>query len=164
MYSDLTGQVMNGSQRVLILAPHTDDAELGCGGTIARLLASNADVHLVAFSTCEESLPEDAPRCLLRDEFIESMRALGMPDGNARTFSYRVRHFPAHRQQVLEDLVKLRRELNPAIVFIPASSDTHQDHQTLHAEGVRAFRGGTILGYELPWNHITFSAQAFVTL
>jgi len=50
-------QLMNTMRRVLVLAPHTDDAELGCGGTIARLLTDGADVFVAAFSTAEESLP-----------------------------------------------------------------------------------------------------------
>ena len=44
---------MNTMRRVLVLAPHTDDAELGCGGTIARLLTDGADVLVAAFSTAE---------------------------------------------------------------------------------------------------------------
>ena len=154
----------HGLQRILILAPHTDDAELGCGGTIARLLGEEAEVHVAVFSACEESLPQNAHRSLLRDEFMDSMRILGVPDNNTRILSYQVRHFPAHRQAILEDLVSLRSQLDPALVLVPASSDLHQDHQTVHAEGLRAFKDRTVLGYELAWNQITFSAQAFVTL
>lgn len=164
MASDLVSFMGNGSQTALVLAPHTDDAELGCGGTIARILAGGAAVHVAAFSACEESLPQDADRALLRNEFMDSMRILGVPEKNTRVLSYPVRNFPAHRQAILEDLVKLRKQLNPSVVFVPASGDLHQDHQTIYAEGLRAFKERTVLGYELSWNQITFSAQAFVTL
>ncbi len=148
----------------MILAPHTDDAELGCGGTIARFLESGGDIYLAAFSTAEESLPSGSRPTRLRDEFLESAKTLGVPRKNVFVYKFPVRRLSDHRQEVLEELVKFRRDINPDAVFLPAGSDLHQDHQVLHAEGVRAFKHLTIWGYELPWNHITFSAQAFVTL
>ena len=47
---------------------------------------------------------------------------------------------------------------------MPSGADLHQDHAVVHQESVRAFRHTTMMGYELPWNHITFSTQAFVVL
>ena len=49
-----------GGEEFMILAPHTDDAELGCGGAIARLLEGGTRVHIAVFSTAEESLPKGA--------------------------------------------------------------------------------------------------------
>jgi N-acetylglucosamine malate deacetylase 1 len=149
---------------VLVLAPHPDDAELGCGGTLARLLEEGATVYAAAFSTCQESLPPGAPPTTARDEFAEAMRRLGVPDANVLVYDYPVRRFSYQRQELLEDLVRLRRSLQPDTVFLPAASDLHQDHQVVATEGLRAFKEITVWGYELPWNHVAFSAQAFVTL
>jgi LmbE family N-acetylglucosaminyl deacetylase len=156
--------VFDGTSSVLVLSAHTDDAELGCGGTIARLLANGAEVSVVAFSMAEETLPEGSPRDRLRCEFLRAMTILGVEPQRAFVHSYPVRRLSHHRQDVLEELVKLKRQLQPEVVFVTASTDVHQDHQVLHGEAVRAFRDVTIWGYELPWNHITFSAQAFVEL
>src|SRR5215467_341870 len=150
--------------RVLILAPHTDDAELGCGGTLARLLESGAEVSVAAFSTAEESLPAGSPAGRLRDEFVRAMALLGVKPECTLVYDYPVRRLSYHRQEVLEELVKLKRQLQPEVVFVTASTDVHQDHQVLYGEAVRAFRDITVWGYELPWNHITFSAHAFVEL
>jgi len=150
--------------RVLILAPHTDDAELGCGGTIARLLEGGAEVSVAAFSTAEESLPAGSPACRARCEFTRAMGLLGVKEEGTLVYQYPVRRLSYHRQEVLEELVQLRRRLQPEAVLVPASTDVHQDHQVLHAESVRAFKDLTLWGYELPWNHISFSAQAFVVL
>jgi len=79
-------------------------------------------------------------------------------------YDYPVRRLSYHRQEVLEELVQLKRRLQPEVVLVTASTDVHQDHQVLHAESVRAFKDVTLWGYELPWNHINFSAQAFVVL
>ncbi|MFM7766038.1 MAG: PIG-L deacetylase family protein, partial [Sphingomonadales bacterium] len=44
------------NQTILILSPHTDDAELGCGGTIRLLLEQGNQVHIAAFSACRHSV------------------------------------------------------------------------------------------------------------
>jgi N-acetylglucosamine malate deacetylase 1 len=157
-------ELLNSMQRVLVLAPHTDDAELGCGGTIARLLKEGTEIFVTAFSTAEESLPVGAPPTLLRDEFLAAMKTLGVPPSNTFVFAYPVRRLSYYRQEVLEELVTLRKQIDPGMVFLPSASDLHQDHQTLHMEGMRCFKDMTIWGYELPWNNISFPAQAFVTL
>lgn len=53
---------------------------------------------------------------------------------------------------------------SPDFVLVPSGADLHQDHTVVHQESLRAYRALTLMGYELPWNHITFSAQAFVVL
>jgi N-acetylglucosamine malate deacetylase 1 len=156
--------LMSSMQRVLVLAPHTDDAELGCGGTIARLLREGEDVFVAAFSTAEESLPPGAAPTRLRDEFQVAMQTLGIPLENILVFGYPVRRLSYYRQELLEELVKLRSQVNPGMVFLPSASDLHQDHQVLNIEGLRCFKDMTVWGYELPWNNIGFPAQAFVTL
>ena len=151
-------------QRVLVLAPHTDDAELGCGGTIARLLREGEDVFVAAFSTAEGSLPPGTAPTRLRDEFLTAMQSLGIPPEKTSVFGYPVRRLSYYRQELLEELVKLRIHVNPGMVLLPSASDLHQDHQVLNAEGLRCFKDITLWGYELPWNNIGFPAQAFVTL
>lgn len=149
---------------VLVLAPHTDDAELGCGASIARLVDAGVDVHIVAFSTAEASLPPGSHPDRLHHEFLRATETLGLTADHLVVYKYPVRELTYHRQEVLEALIKLRRELKPEVVFLPAGTDLHQDHQVVHLEGLRAFKDLTVWGYELPWNHVTFSAQAFIKL
>lgn len=151
-------------KRVLVLAPHTDDAELGCGGSIARMVEEGTSVFVIAFSKAEESVPEGAPKDILEQEFRRAMPRLGIPNENLYVLDYQVRRLNYRRQDVLEDLVRLRREIGPDLVLLPSGNDLHQDHQVVYAEGLRAFKDMSILGYELPWNHVSFSAQAFITL
>jgi N-acetylglucosamine malate deacetylase 1 len=49
-------------------------------------------------------------------------------------------------------------------VLQPSLRDIHQDHQVIAAEGLRAFKRTTILGYEIPWNNLDFGYQAYVAL
>jgi LmbE family N-acetylglucosaminyl deacetylase len=151
-------------KRVLVLAPHTDDGELGCGGTIAKLLESGDEVSYVAFSAAERAVAPDLPPDILRHEVKDATHVLGIPPENLFILDYEVRDFPLHRQAILEDLIKFQRELNPHLVLLPAFHDIHQDHITIASEGLRAFKTTTILGYELPWNNMTFNTTAFVFL
>mgnify|MGYP000456925223 CR=1 FL=1 len=61
-------------KNVFVLAPHTDDGELGAGGTIAKLIESGANVFYFAFSTAEESLAEGLPEGILKKEVMEAFR------------------------------------------------------------------------------------------
>lgn len=151
-------------RRILVLAPHTDDGELGCGGTIAKALEQGAEVYYAAFSTAKESVPAGLPSNILEIEVREATRRLGIEPEKLRVFGYTVRKLNYSRQDILEDLVKLRVELKPDLVFIPSLNDLHQDHSTLAMEALRAFKNSSILAYELPWNNITFTTQCFSVL
>ena len=152
------------SGNVLVLAPHTDDAELGCGGTIARLVRSGHRVITVAFSAAEDSVPKGFPRDVLRTENRNAAQKLGVKAEDALVLDFQVRTFPEHRQRVLDTMIRLNREYRPSLVFMPSTTDTHQDHKTVADEGFRAFKRTTILAYELSWNTLEFSNRCFVTL
>jgi LmbE family N-acetylglucosaminyl deacetylase len=156
--------VIGGSRRVLVLAPHTDDGEFGCGGTMARLVEEGADVRYVAFSIATRSLPDGfAPDTLAR-EVAEATAELGISAANLTVHDFDVRTFPDHRQEILELLIELWNDWEPDLVFQPSLHDIHQDHQTVAAEGLRAFKRTTILGYEIPWNNLDFAYQAYFAL
>ncbi|HBV22311.1 MAG TPA: LmbE family protein [Jeotgalicoccus sp.] len=149
---------------IVILAPHTDDAELGCGGSMARMIEEGADIHVIVFSIAKESVPNGYKKDQLKTEFLNSMEVMGIPEENITIFDYPVRMLNYKRQDILQELVNLKDQINPDLVLIPSSQDVHQDHQVVQMEGLRAFKNFTVLGYELPWNHITFSAQHFIKL
>jgi LmbE family N-acetylglucosaminyl deacetylase len=150
---------------VLILSPHTDDAELGAAGFISKLIEEGKNIYWVVFSTAEDSLPEGMAPDTLRKEFINVTKHLELGEDNYKIFNYKVRNLDAHRQEVLETLVKIRKEFKPDLVLGPSLNDYHQDHRVVCMEMIRAFKtSSSILCYELPWNHIEFNAQYFVKL
>ena len=146
----------------LIISPHTDDGELGCGGSIARFIEEGWQVYYVALSSCEKSIPADYPPDILKCEVREATKVLGIED--PILFEFEVRDFPKYRQEILDELIKLRNTLRPDMVFTPSSYDNHQDHKTTREETLRAFKQCSILGYEQPWNNITFNTEAFISL
>ncbi len=156
--------MIQGWERVLVLAPHTDDGEFGCGGTMARLVEGGADVRYVAFSIATRSLPEGFPPDTLAREVRAATAELGIPESNLTVHDFDVRTFPDHRQEILELLVAIWEDWEPDVVFQPSLHDFHQDHQTVAQEGLRAFKRTTVLGYEIPWNNFDFAYQAYIAL
>lgn len=152
------------ASRILVLAPHTDDGELGCGGSIARLRAEGREVFYAAFCLCSKSLPAHLPPDTLANECRKATAVLGIPEENLILFNYEVRELPASRQQILEELLQLNKKIQPDMVLLPAASDVHQDHQVIHQEGLRAFKNTTFAGYELPWNNYSFRTNFFMKL
>ncbi len=149
------------NETVFILAPHTDDGELGCGGTMAKLVAEGKNVFYIAFSTCSVSLPKNLPFDTLKNECTAAVQTLAIPDQNLIFFNFEVRRLLFHRQEILEELIKLNKQYQPATVLLPAENDIHQDHQAIYSEGMRAFRNANLLGYELPWNNYRFQPNYF---
>lgn len=155
---------MENIQKVLVLAPHTDDGEIGCGGTIAGFIRKKKEVYYAAFSIAEDSIPEGLPKDILATEVTKATNELGIKKEKLLIYKYRVRRFARSRQEILENLVALNREIHPDLVLMPSIHDLHQDHFTIANEGLRAFKKTSILSYEIPWNNLNFSTQCYVTL
>tara|TARA_B100000315_G_scaffold41165_1_gene35981 strand:- start:111 stop:746 length:636 start_codon:yes stop_codon:yes gene_type:complete len=151
-------------EKILILAPHTDDGELGCGGSIARFIEEGKDVYYAAFSTAEESVKPELSKNILEIEVKNATKKLGIKRDNLFIYNNEVRKLSYIRQEILEELILLKKKINPNIIFMPTINDIHQDHYTVAREGLRAFKDRTILGYELIWNNISFNTTSFITL
>jgi len=151
-------------KRILVLAPHTDDGELGCGGSIASFCVEGREVFYAAFCLCSRALPQGKAADTLEQECKNATGILGIPSSNLILFDYEVRELPQSRQKILEELLQMNRSINPDMVFLPAASDIHQDHQVIYEEGMRAFKNVSFAGYELPWNNYSFRTSFFIRL
>lgn len=156
--------MINDFENVLVLAPHTDDGELGAGGMIAKLIENGANVFYAAFSTAESSIPKGFPKNVLKTEVKKATSILGIKKENLIIFNYEVRKLNYFRQEILEELISLKSNNSFDLVLMPSLKDIHQDHTTIAQEGLRAFKNITILGYELIWNNLSFDSTSFVCL
>jgi LmbE family N-acetylglucosaminyl deacetylase len=150
--------------KILLLSPHTDDIELGAGGTVIKLLKEkNNDIFWAVFSICEDAVPEGLPPDTLEKEFTTVASKLGIR--NYRTSSFLNKKFPQYQQEILSQLDKIKSEFKPDLVISPSLNDFHQDHKTIAEEAVRVFKkDASIIGYELPWNNLVFNPQLIVRL
>ena len=140
--------------KILAIAPHTDDTELGCGGTLARFIEENHQVWSVSFSTADD--------LKLEQEFRDACQVMGIQ--NVKVFDFPKRNFWTNRQAILQHLIAMRERIKPDWVFVPSLKDIHQDHQVVSREAQRAFKTVNLLAYELPWNVPQFNAQQFIKL
>jgi len=152
--------------KILILSPHTDDAEVGCGGTISKLIREGYEIYVMVFSAAFPSESyivknKDTNPQILFDELKESMKTLGVPEKNLDVWQFQVRYLYTMRQDILNNILKLKKKIEPDLVFLPCQDDIHQDHQVIYKEGLRAFKTTSILGYEYPWNNINSKANCF---
>jgi LmbE family N-acetylglucosaminyl deacetylase len=130
--------------KVLFLGAHPDDIELGCGALLAHI-AGHAEVLCVTLS---DNQTNPALRKVV-DEHYRSMAELGVPRERIVLGSFETRYFPRDRQEILEFLYELNRKHHPEIVFVHTQSDIHQDHGVATMEAMRAFRGTTVLGFDV---------------
>ena len=152
------------NKRILILAPHTDDGELGCGGAINKLTRAGNEVYYAAFSACQQSVLKEFSSDILITEVKAATAVLGIKPENLFLYDFEVRTFNYHRQEILDKMIGLKTELKPQVVFMPSINDIHQDHFTITNEAMRAFKFSTILNYELPWNNFSFNSTCFIEL
>ncbi len=131
-------------KRVLFLGAHPDDIELGCGALIHHI-APLSDVLCVTLSDNQKN------PLLTRvvDEAYKSMEILGVPKERVRFGPFTTRVFPEARQEILEYFLRLRADYQPDMIFVHSKQDVHQDHLTMTDEALRAFRGITVLGFDV---------------
>lgn len=152
-------------EKILAIGAHTDDIEIMCGSTLYRFKLEARNIFYCTFSYADKSLPDGFPVGATRKELVAATEVLGIKLQNRRSFNYDVRTFPTYRQEILEDLIKLRNEIKPDLVLTHNSNDTHQDHKTISDEVFRAFKqSSSIWGFESFKNNRVFMNDLYVTL
>lgn len=154
----------SSNSKVLVLAPHTDDAEFGCGGTLNRMINSGLEVYQVAFSSAANINEHGTRNKELEKELMIASGIIGLNPDNVFIHDFEVRKFADNRQKILDLMLYYKKTLKPDIIFTPCKHDIHQDHSTIYKESLRAFKHQTIFGYECPWNLLEFNYDIFVKL
>jgi len=131
-------------KRVLFLGAHPDDIELGCGALLHHIV-HQTEVLCVTLSDNQKN--PDLQN--VKDEHYKSMAVLGVPKEKIILGPFTTRIFPNSRQEILEYFLKLRKDFKPDLIFIHSKQDVHQDHNTMSDEALRAFRGITVLGFDV---------------
>lgn len=131
-------------KRVLFLGAHPDDIELGCGALIHQM-AGKTELLCVTLSDNQKN----PALSNLVEEHHRSMAALGVPRESVLLGPFTTRIFPAQRQEILEYFLKLRKDFQPDLIFVHSKQDIHQDHNVMTEEALRAYRGITVLGFDV---------------
>jgi len=131
-------------KRVCFIGAHPDDIELGAGALIARI----APLSEVSCMTLSDNQKNPA-LSNLKGEQIRSLKILGVDEKHILVGEFETRRFQHSRQEILEHLIDFNKKHQPDIVFTHSKSDLHQDHGVVTEEVLRAFRGTTVLGFDV---------------
>ncbi len=131
-------------KRILFVGAHPDDIELGCGAFMHHILPSS-DVLCVTLSDNQKNPGLKN----VVDEHLSSLQVLGVPADRIIIEKFETRKFPVMRQEILEYLLKLRKDFKPDMIFVHTRADIHQDHNVVTEEALRAYRGATVLGFDV---------------
>jgi LmbE family N-acetylglucosaminyl deacetylase len=133
-----------GPLRLLCLGAHADDIEIGCGGTVLRLLAEHpkSRVDWVVFSG-EGARQAEAEASA--GDFLE-----GAGERAVRVLAFRDGFFPSQWAEIKEAFERLKSELDPTVVLTHWKDDAHQDHRTLAELTWNTWRRYLVLEYEIP--------------
>ena len=130
--------------KILCLGAHSDDIEIGCGGTILELLYEGSDVEItwVVFSSGNDREREarTSADLFLRQAHHRQVIVKQFRDG----------FFPFDGAQIKEDFEKLKKEISPDLIFTHYRHDRHQDHRTISDLTWNTWRNHLILEYEIP--------------
>lgn len=133
-----------GPMELLCLGAHSDDIEIGAGGTILRLLADHpgSSVHWVVFATTPERAEEAerAATLTLADAAVTTVQLLEFEDS----------YFPGQVREIKDVFEKLKTEVDPDLILTPWGKDAHQDHRTISELTWNTFRNHVVLEYEIP--------------
>ena len=128
--------------KVLCLGAHSDDIEIGCGGTILKLAETGVECCWVVFSA-------DATR---RTEALRSAD-LFLSNESKRTVTvkdFKESFFPFEGAEIKVFFEQLKQEFTPDVVFTHYRHDLHQDHRVISDLTWNTFRSHLILEYEIP--------------
>jgi LmbE family N-acetylglucosaminyl deacetylase len=130
--------------KILCLGSHCDDIEIGCGGTILKLIEnySNVIFHWVVFSSNEQRAKEAIKSA---NNFLKGAKVENIIINN-----FRNGFFPFIGDKIKEYFEQLKQEFSPDLIFTHYRHDLHQDHRLISDLTWNTFRNHLILEYEIP--------------
>jgi LmbE family N-acetylglucosaminyl deacetylase len=135
---------LDGLRSVLCLGAHSDDIEIGCGGTVLRIIAANPGVavHWIVFSARAERASEAEASAA---RFLDGAGAR-----NVQLHQFRDGFFPSEHAKIKTYFEELKARIDPDLVFTHFRDDLHQDHRVIGELAWNTFRRQCILEYEVP--------------
>jgi LmbE family N-acetylglucosaminyl deacetylase len=130
--------------RVLCLGSHSDDLEIGCGGTLLKLIAAHSEVRVswIVFSGSEQRADEARASAA---RFLE-----GAAEQHVEMKGFRDGFFPYVGYEVKQSFEELKQRCSPDVIFTHFRDDRHQDHRLISDLTWNTFRDHLILEYEIP--------------
>jgi LmbE family N-acetylglucosaminyl deacetylase len=145
--------------RLLCLGAHSDDIEIGCGGSVLQLLAAHSQIEVlwVVFSASPAR----------RSEALASANAFlqGADRRQVVVHAFRDGYFPFVGDAIKDAFEELKQTFLPDAIFTHSQHDMHQDHRLLSQLTYNTFRNHLVLEYEIPkWEGDLRTPNGYVPL
>jgi LmbE family N-acetylglucosaminyl deacetylase len=134
----------SGPRTVLCLGAHSDDIEIGCGGTLLTLQQQQPAVKIV-WAVFSAEPPRDREARRSARDFITRQSTLDI-----RVKQFRTSFFPYQGELIKEEFEALKQDYSPDVIFTHYRDDRHQDHRVLSDLAWNTFRHHLIFEYEIP--------------
>lgn len=131
-------------KRILALGAHADDIEIGCGGTILRLVAEHPELE-VLWVVLSSTPTREAEARASAAAFLE-----GVARSTVMVMAHRDGYLPYVGAAVKEDFERLKARFSPDLIFTHFRRDLHQDHRLVSELTWNTWRDHLILEYEIP--------------
>lgn len=134
----------NSYYKILCLGAHSDDIEIGCGGTILKLIDNypNLEFYWVIFSGTPQRAQEAT---VSANMFLDNVQTKKVVIKN-----FRDGFFPYIGQEIKEYFEQLKQKFSPDLIFTHYRHDLHQDHRLISDLTWNTYRDHLILEYEIP--------------
>lgn len=132
------------ARKLLFLGAHSDDIEIGCGGTVLGLLERNPELEIVWIVFSADGI---------RKREAQSSAQLflaGATHAKVVLKTFKASFFPSQQAQIKKAFETLKRSFDPDLIFTHCGADRHQDHRVLSELTWNTFRDHLILEYEIP--------------
>lgn len=129
---------------LLVLGAHSDDIEIGCGGTLLKLLKAESDLAITWVVFAALGKREDEARHSA-EQFLN-----GAAQKNIVTFGFRDGYFPSELPRIKDEFEALKESVDPDLILTHHCDDRHQDHRALCELTWNTWRSHLILEYEIP--------------
>jgi LmbE family N-acetylglucosaminyl deacetylase len=129
---------------VLCLGAHSDDIEIGCGGSILRMLEEFSDITIWWIVFSGSSLRQDEAHRSAELFLTKASRK------NILLKSFRDGYFPYQGEAIKDEFESLKKQISPDLIFTHYRHDLHQDHRLINELTWNTWRDHMILEYEIP--------------
>jgi N-acetylglucosamine malate deacetylase 1 len=144
----MSAQVFN-NKKILCISAHMDDIEFGCGGLI-KTLENDSDFYVLVLSKDRKDSKLNIQEVRDLNEQSNALKHLGVKKDNLFiSEGIAGQLFPEYRQEILEEMYRIKSLIKPDVVITTSSNDIHQDHRTVNACSQKAFSRTTRLSYEV---------------
>jgi LmbE family N-acetylglucosaminyl deacetylase len=132
------------SPKILCLGAHSDDIEIGCGGTILRLIkeAPEAQIYWLVFSAKGNRAREARESAA---SFLSKIKSKTID-----VQEFRDSYFPFIGAEIKDYFEKIKNNFDPDIIFTHCNNDAHQDHRLISTLTRNTYRDHLLLEYEIP--------------